>query len=337
MSFSFEEFVQAPSHAKLELCRKDDLLCLAEHFDIPVKKHFSKAEIKNIVVRKLVEIKVLTDSSKMDVDVCDDSSVDLGLHPSKDKGAPALATPPKELVEPRTPPATLPRFDPVSPEFSGSSGNARLKVRLARLQLEAQERELQEAQRKKMAYVLDDGLLLRRWAGENLEDWNATYQVVVPTPYRRQVLALAHDHPLSGHLGINKTYDKVLRHFFWPVMGEPFGRVIVDCVGPLPKSRSGNQYILTMMCASTRVVQTDQGTNFKSRTFAQALKQWGIEHVTSSSYHPESQGALERFHQTLKTMLRKYCMETERDWDEECLDFKAGQTETALRPESGHS
>ncbi|KAI3357900.1 hypothetical protein L3Q82_016288, partial [Scortum barcoo] len=65
-----------------------------------------------------------------------------------------------------------------------------------------------------------------------------------------------------------------------------------------------------------KVVQSDQGTNFRSRVFAQALKTLGINHVTSSPYHPESQGALERFHQTLKSMLRKYCHDSQRDWDE---------------------
>ncbi len=34
----------------------------------------------------------------------------------------------------------------------------------------------------------------------------------------------------------------------------------------------------------------------------------------SSAYHPDSQGALEHFHQTLKSMLRTYCVETGRDW-----------------------
>lgn len=41
-----------------------------------------------------------------------------------------------------------------------------------------------------------------------------------------------------------------------------------------------------------------------------------IKHKKSSPYHPESQGALERFHQTLKSMLRKFCLESNRDWDE---------------------
>lgn len=41
-----------------------------------------------------------------------------------------------------------------------------------------------------------------------------------------------------------------------------------------------------------------------------------ICHQVSSPYHPESQGALERFHQSLKSMLRKYCLDTGKDWDE---------------------
>ncbi|GAA6103385.1 uncharacterized protein LOC114796860, partial [Tachysurus ichikawai] len=65
-----------------------------------------------------------------------------------------------------------------------------------------------------------------------------------------------------------------------------------------------------------RVVQTDQGTNFMSRLFKQVLFQLKIQHVISSAYHPETQGALERFHQTLKSMLRKYYVESGKDWDE---------------------
>ena len=131
-----------------------------------------------------------------------------------------------------------------------------------------------------------------------------------------------------------------------PRNGEPFERVIADCVGPLPKTKSGNQFLLTLMCSATRypeaiplrtitaksvvkslvkffstfgppkVIQTDQGTNFMSKLFASVLKKLSIAHQVSSPYHPESQGALERWHQTLKAMLRKYCMDTCNDWDE---------------------
>lgn len=65
-----------------------------------------------------------------------------------------------------------------------------------------------------------------------------------------------------------------------------------------------------------KVVQTDQGTNFLSKIFRQTLKALGISHSVSSAYHPESQGAIELWHQTLKSMLKKFCYDTERDWDE---------------------
>ena len=131
-----------------------------------------------------------------------------------------------------------------------------------------------------------------------------------------------------------------------PAFEEPFSRVLVDCVGPLPKSKTGNEYLLTVMCTSTRfpeaiplrnikaktivkaltkffsfvgapkAIQSDQGSNFMSGLFQQVMFELGIEQYRSSAYHPESQGALERFHQTLKSMMRTYCFQHGKDWDE---------------------
>ena len=175
-----------------------------------------------------------------------------------------------------------------------------------------------------------------------------------------------------------KTYYKILNHFFWPglrsnvsqhckschtcqmvgkpnqtipkaslqpipAFDEPFSRISIDCVGPLPKTKSGCQYLLTIMCASTRFpeaiplrniktkkalvkiftsvglprsAQSDQGSNIMSRIFQQVMHEFGIKQYKSWAYHPESQGALERFHQILKNMIRSYCFDTEKDWDE---------------------
>ena len=41
----------------------------------------------------------------------------------------------------------------------------------------------------------------------------------------------------------------------------------------------------------------------------------GIDHCYSFAYHPETQGTLERFHQTSKNMLHTYVFQHERDWD----------------------
>ena len=66
-----------------------------------------------------------------------------------------------------------------------------------------------------------------------------------------------------------------------------------------------------------RILQSDCGSNFTSREFANNMKELGIQHITSSPYHPESQGKIERFHQTMKSVLKKYCMESGYDWDKE--------------------
>ena len=63
-------------------------------------------------------------------------------------------------------------------------------------------------------------------------------------------------------------------------------------------------------------IQSDQGSNFMSGIFQEVMCELEIEQYVSSAYHPESQGALERFHQTLKNMIRTHCLDFEKDWDE---------------------
>lgn len=56
---------------------------------------------------------------------------------------------------------------------------------------------------------------MRMWSPDSSE-LSVVNQVVVPKEYRLQVLSLAHDSSLAGHLGVKKTYYRVLRNFFWP-------------------------------------------------------------------------------------------------------------------------
>ena len=56
-----------------------------------------------------------------------------------------------------------------------------------------------------------------------------------------------------------------------PAFEEPFSRVIIDCVGPLPKTKSGNQYLLTVMCASTRFPEAIPLGNISAKTIVKAL------------------------------------------------------------------
>ena len=50
--------------------------------------------------------------------------------------------------------------------------------------------------------------------------------------------------------------------------------------------------------------------------FQQVMHELGMKQYKTSAYHPESQGALERFHQNLKNMIKSYSFDTEKDLDE---------------------
>lgn len=66
-----------------------------------------------------------------------------------------------------------------------------------------------------------------------------------------------------------------------------------------------------------KVIQSDWGTNLTSHLFQPILKQLKIKHNLASVYHAQSQGVLERFHQTLKPPLIVYNLN--RDWEEDLL------------------
>ena len=59
MEFSLDEFVVSPSFAKLEKCRKADLLIVANCYNVQVQYSARKAELKQLIGAELVEQGVL--------------------------------------------------------------------------------------------------------------------------------------------------------------------------------------------------------------------------------------------------------------------------------------
>ena len=60
---------------------------------------------------------------------------------------------------------------------------------------------------------------MRKWRPASapvVDDWRVVYQIVVPKNYCGQVLELAHSTPMAGHLVVNKTYNRIQTHFYWP-------------------------------------------------------------------------------------------------------------------------
>ena len=60
-------------------------------------------------------------------------------------------------------------------------------------------------------------------------------------------------------------------------------------------------------------MQLDQGS---MDFFQEVMFQLGISQLTLSANLPQSQGTLERFYQTLKSMVRAYCFQEGKDRDE---------------------
>ncbi|XP_076464736.1 uncharacterized protein LOC143296595 [Babylonia areolata] len=131
-----------------------------------------------------------------------------------------------------------------------------------------------------------------------------------------------------------------------PLMTEPFSRVAVDIVGPIaPASESGCRYILTMVDYATRYpeavplkditsesvaealfnmwtrtgipseVLTDRGTQFTSQVMQEVYRLLSVRGLTTTPYHAQCNGLVERFNATLKTMLRRLSHERPRAWD----------------------
>ena len=223
-----------------------------------------------------------------------------------------------------------------------------------------------------------DGLIYRKWIPPGRGEEMSIEQLVLPKECRKAVLEVAHEIPLAGHLGKEKTRQRILQRFYWPtvfkdvenfckscvicqktanrkapkapmiplpIISEPFSRIAMDIVGPLPRSRAGNKYVLVICDYATRYpeavplksidaehvaeelikvfarvgvpqeILTDQGSNFTSQLLAELYRLLHVHPIRTSPYHPQTDGLVERFNQTLKSMLRRTAAGDGKDWD----------------------
>ena len=142
--------------------------------------------------------------------------------------------------------------------------------------------------------------------------------------------------------------NKVFRHTQsalqqFPMPDSRFTSIHIDIVGPLPVSR-GYRYILTIICRFSRWFEaipmidmtaesvlsalwdgwigrygvpsrltTDRGAQFdKSLVFKKAMRSLGVTCHTTSAYHKQANGMVERPHRQLKAALKS--MENPQDW-----------------------
>lgn len=103
--------------------------------------------------------------------------------------------------------------------------------------------------------------------------------IVLPKELQKYVMNELHSSKTSGHLGVNKTLERVKSRFYWfnmrkdfqhmckvcdvcaarkrpvehyqgpmkkYVVGVPMERIAIDVMGPLPETEKGNRYILVI-------------------------------------------------------------------------------------------
>lgn len=188
-----------------------------------------------------------------------------------------------------------------------------------------------------------------------------------------------HSTSISGHPGFSKTYKRIKESFKWQSMKkdirnfiktcqkcqenkvnrhpikapmqitstskQPFEKLFLDIVGPLPLTEFGNRFILTLqddlskfsyayaipnheaqtiadkfcefmlIFGMPKSIVTDNGTDFTSNLLKEVNNLFKIKHITTSLYRPQSNGALERSHSTLKDYLKHFVNQTQDNWD----------------------
>ena len=64
-----------------------------------------------------------------------------------------------------------------------------------------------------VCYYVKNDILMRKWRPLDIsaeDKLSFNHQIVIPRVYRPEILNLVHETPLSGNLGVNKTFNKIL-------------------------------------------------------------------------------------------------------------------------------
>ena len=130
-------------------------------------------------------------------------------------------------------------------------------------------------------------------------------------------------------------------------VGEPMERIAIDLTGPHPTSRSSNVYILTVLDLFSKWAEaiplrnkeavtvaralsdvvfsriglpiqllSDNGREFENTLMSELCRLLGIEKLKTTAYKASTNGAVERFHRTLNSMIAKVVAGNQRNWDE---------------------
>jgi hypothetical protein len=145
---------------------------------------------------------------------------------------------------------------------------------------------------------------------------------------------------------IQKQKPSGLMQFF-EIPEELFSRVQIDVAGPFPTSSRQNKLIITatdyvskwlesravrradtptlvkfvveqIICrhGCPKIIQSDNGSIFTSDFFAAVTEKLGIQHKLSTTFHPQSQGQVERTHAVINDCISMFINQNQTNWCE---------------------
>lgn len=148
---------------------------------------------------------------------------------------------------------------------------------------------------------------------------------------------------------------------------KPFERIGVDLIGPFPLSRSGNRHAIVVVDYYTKwviakpvptadskhlvdflvrhfVLQhgapvfliSDRGKCLTSLFAEEMYRALQTNHLTTTAYHPQCNGLVERFNHTFAEMLSMYVSSFHNNWDES-IDFVVFAYNTSRQESTGYS
>ena len=147
----------------------------------------------------------------------------------------------------------------------------------------------------------------------------------------------------------------------------PFERIGIDTLGPFRRSNNGLEKIIVVTDYMTKwaiakaiprenateianmliervflqygvpeVILSDRGQSFRTELMREIYQEFNTRHVTTTAYHPQTNGLTERFNKTLATMLSMYVSEHHRDWHT-YLPYVVFAYNTTIQDSTGYS
>lgn len=142
----------------------------------------------------------------------------------------------------------------------------------------------------------------------------------------------------------SRTNREFLKHTKTPQ--KPFDLVQIDTIGPLQQSNHGHKYAVTLQCELTKylmivptigktaveiskaifeqfilifgpmkAIKTDRGREYENELIKELCTLLKIQHQTSTAYHHQTVGMIERCHRTMNEYLRVYLEGMLDEWD----------------------